>query len=71
MEVGLDLQFFKALTINATYYSNETKDLLVNVPLNGSSTYSSLYGKTLQLLKTRFWRVEFDANLLPSSSELK
>jgi hypothetical protein len=34
-ELGTDLHFFKVLTINATYYSNETKDLLVQVPLNG------------------------------------
>jgi outer membrane receptor for ferrienterochelin and colicin len=42
-EFGTDLEFFNRFTINATYYTNETKDLLVDVPLNGSSTYGSIY----------------------------
>lgn len=69
-ELGTDLQLFKALTINATYYSNETKDLLVNVPLNGSSTYSTLYGN-FATIQNRGFELEFDANILPSTSQLK
>ena len=69
-ELGTDLQFFKAFTINATFYSNETKDLLVNVPLNGSSTYSTLYGN-FATIQNRGFELEFDANILPSASELK
>jgi hypothetical protein len=42
-ELGTGLWLFKRLN-NATYYSNETKDLLVDVPLNGSSTFASIYG---------------------------
>ena len=69
-EIGTDLQFFKALSINATFYSNETKDLLVNVPLNGSSTYSTLYGN-FATIQNKGFELDFDANILPSTSELK
>ncbi len=69
-EVGLDLQFFKRLNINATYYTNETKDLLVNVPLNATSSFATLYGN-FAALENKGFEVEFDVNLLSSSSPLK
>ncbi|MBP2283188.1 TonB-linked SusC/RagA family outer membrane protein [Flavobacterium sp. CG_23.5] len=69
-EVGVDLEFFKRIKLSGTYYSNETKDLLVDVPLNGSSTFSSLYGN-FATIQNKGVEVEFDANLLSSSSELK
>jgi TonB-linked SusC/RagA family outer membrane protein len=69
-EVGLDLQFFKRLNISATYYTNETKDLLVNVPLNGSSSFNQIYGN-FATIQNQGFEVEFDANLLSSSSPLK
>jgi TonB-linked SusC/RagA family outer membrane protein len=69
-ELGADLQFFKRVTLNATYYSNETKDLLVDVPLNGSSTYSSLYGN-FATIQNKGFEIEFNANILPTVSNLK
>jgi TonB-linked SusC/RagA family outer membrane protein len=69
-EVGLDLQFFKRVNINATYYTNETNDLLVSVPLNPSSSFAALYGNFASIENQGF-EVEFDANLLSSSSPLK
>jgi TonB-linked SusC/RagA family outer membrane protein len=69
-ELGVDLQFFRRFNINATYYTNETKDLLVDVPLNGSSTYSSLYGN-FATIENKGIEVEFDANILSSSSPIK
>lgn len=69
-EIGTDLKFFNALSINATFYTNETKDLLVNVPLNGSSTYSTLYGNFATIQNNGF-EMDFDANILPLDSKLK
>jgi TonB-linked SusC/RagA family outer membrane protein len=70
LEFGTDLEFFKKLSINATYYTNETKDLLVDVPLNGSSTYSSPYGN-FATIQNRGIEIEFDANILSSTSPIK
>ena len=69
-EIGTDLQLFKRITLNATYYSNETKDLLVDVPLNGSSTYSSLYGN-FATIQNKGFELEFDANIISSSTSFK
>jgi TonB-linked SusC/RagA family outer membrane protein len=69
-EVGADLEFFNNVKINATYYSNETKDLLVDVPLNGSSTFGSLYGN-FATIENKGLEIEFDANLLSSTSAVK
>jgi TonB-linked SusC/RagA family outer membrane protein len=69
-EIGADLQFFKRITLNATYYSNETSDLLVSVPLNGSSTFSSLYGN-YATIQNRGIELEFNANILSKSSALQ
>ncbi len=69
-EVGADLEFFKRINLNLTYYTNETKDLLVDVPLNGSSTYSSLYGN-FATIQNRGVELEFDANMLSYDSPIK
>jgi TonB-linked SusC/RagA family outer membrane protein len=69
-EAGLDLQFFKRLNISATYYTNETNDLLVNVPLNPSSSFATLYGNFASI-ENKGFEIEFDANLLSSSSPFK
>lgn len=70
IEVGADLEFFKRIKLNATYYSNEVKNLLVDVPINGSSTYGTLYGNFASL-QNKGIEIDFDINLLPNSSELK
>jgi hypothetical protein len=46
------------------------KDLLVDVPLNGSSTNSSLYGN-FATIQNKGIEIEFDANLLSSNSPIK
>ena len=69
-EIGTDLTLFRKLTINATYYTNETKDLLVNVPLNGSSTYSTLYGN-FATIENKGFEVEFNANIVSTDSGFK
>ena len=69
-EFGADLEFFKRITINATYYANETTDLLVDVPLNGSSTNNSLYGN-FATIQNKGIEIEFDANLLSANSPIK
>ena len=69
-EIGTDLEFFDALQINATYYTNKTKDLLVGVPLNGSSTFSGIYGNFASIQNSGF-ELEFNAKILPKDSKLK
>jgi TonB-linked SusC/RagA family outer membrane protein len=70
IEVGTDLEFFNRIKLNATYYSNETKDLLVDVPLNGSSTFSSIYGN-FATIQNKGFEIDFDANILSSKSPIK
>ncbi|MFV8270595.1 SusC/RagA family TonB-linked outer membrane protein [Flavobacterium sp. GT2N3] len=69
-EVGTDLEFFNRIKLNATYYTNETKDLLVDVPLNGSSTFSSLYGN-FATIQNKGIEIDFDASILSSNSAVK
>lgn len=69
-EIGTDLELYRRININATFYSNETKDLLVDVPLNGSSTYSGRYGN-YATIQNRGIEIEFDANILSYSSPIK
>jgi TonB-linked SusC/RagA family outer membrane protein len=69
-EVGTDLVFFNRIKLNATYYTNETKDLLVDVPLNGSSTFSTLYGN-FATIQNKGIEIDFDANILSSNSSVK
>ncbi|MGO4906110.1 SusC/RagA family TonB-linked outer membrane protein [Flavobacterium sp. W20_MBD1_R3] len=69
-EIGTDLEFFNRIKLNATYYTNETKDLLVDVPLNGSSTFSTLYGN-FATIQNKGIEIDFDANILSSDSAIK
>jgi len=69
-EFGADLEFFRKIKINATYYTNETKNLLVDVPLNGSSTFSSIYGN-FATIQNKGIELEFDASILSSKSAVK
>jgi TonB-linked SusC/RagA family outer membrane protein len=69
-EIGTDLTFFNRININATYYTNETKDLLVDVPLNGSSSFSTIYGN-FATIQNKGFEIEFDANILSSTSAVK
>ena len=69
-EVGTDLEFFNRIKLNATYYTNETKDLLVDVPLNGSSTFSTLYGN-FATIQNKGIEIDFDASILSANSALK
>ena len=62
--------FFNRIKLNATYYTNETKDLLVDVPLNGSSTFSTLYGN-FATIQNKGIEIDFDANILSSNSSVK
>jgi TonB-linked SusC/RagA family outer membrane protein len=69
-EIGSDLQLFKRINLNATYYSNKTEDLLVNVPLNGSSTYNGILGN-YATIENKGFELEFDANILAKDSDIK
>ncbi len=69
-EIGLDLEFFNRINLTATYYTNETKDLLVNVPLAGSSTFTSIYGNSAKI-QNKGVEIDFDVKLLSENSKLK
>ena len=69
-EIGTDLEFFNRIKLNLTYYTNNTKDLLVDVPVNGSSTFSSIYGN-FATIENKGIELEFDAKILPSNSKVK
>ena len=43
-EVGIELGFFNRLSLNATYYQNKVVDNIIQVNINGSSSFGSLYG---------------------------
>ncbi|MFV8346718.1 SusC/RagA family TonB-linked outer membrane protein [Flavobacterium sp. ZB4P13] len=69
-EIGADLEFFRRIKLSGTFYSNETKDLLVDVPLNGSSTFSGLYGN-FATIQNKGIELDFDANILSSNSAVQ
>lgn len=69
-EIGLDFKLFKRITFSGTYYSNETKDLLINKKLPGSSTFTSIYGN-FATIQNKGIEIEFDAKLLPSDYKVK
>ena len=70
IEIGTDLEFFNRLKITATYYSNNTKDLLINKPLAGSSTYTNIYGNFAKI-ENKGLELEFDLDMLSSKSKIK
>jgi TonB-linked SusC/RagA family outer membrane protein len=72
-EIGTDLRFFKnKLKLNATYYTNEISDILLNFPIAYSRGYSELYsnaatmenkGIELEMGYTFFKNSEWNVNL--------
>jgi len=43
-EIGVELKFFdNRVNVDFTYYNNQNKDLLIPVPISGSSGYNSIY----------------------------
>jgi len=43
-EIGVELKFLDSrVNIDFTYYNNQNKDLLINVPVSGSSGYNATY----------------------------
>ena len=70
IEIGTDLEFYNRLKLSATYYTNNTKDLLISAPLSGSSTFTSLYGNYAKI-ENKGIELEFDAGILSSKSEFK
>jgi TonB-linked SusC/RagA family outer membrane protein len=69
VELGIDFELFQRIRVGATYYTNQTKNLLVDVPLNGSSTFSSMYGN-FATIQNKGFEIEWDATVY-KSDELK
>jgi TonB-linked SusC/RagA family outer membrane protein len=70
IEFGLDFKLFQRLKLSTTYYTNETKDLLIDKALAGSSTFTSIYGN-FATIQNRGLELEFDANILSKDSKIK
>jgi TonB-linked SusC/RagA family outer membrane protein len=61
-EVGTDLNFWKILNLNFTYYDNHNKDQIVEVPLAGTSGYEYQF---LNIGEMENKGVEITANVTP------
>lgn len=75
-EIGTDLRLFKnKLSFSATYYSNQTKDALLDIPQAATTGYTSLYANagTIQnkgleldlsynIIKTKRWGLTVESN---------
>ncbi|MGO4818754.1 SusC/RagA family TonB-linked outer membrane protein [Flavobacterium sp. W22_SRS_FP1] len=66
-EIGTDLRFFKnKVKLNATYYSNEINDILLNFPIAYSRGYSQLYSNAASM-KNYGIELELGYNIYKSS----
>jgi TonB-linked SusC/RagA family outer membrane protein len=66
-EIGTDLRFFKnKLKLNATYYSNEINDILLNFPIAFSRGYSELYSNAASM-ENKGIELELGYNIFKSS----
>ncbi len=61
-EVGAELNFLKKINLNLSYYDNQTSDLLLYVPVAGSSGYVQSY---MNAGKMENKGVEISANFIP------
>ncbi|MFT4535613.1 MAG: TonB-linked SusC/RagA family outer membrane protein [Saprospiraceae bacterium] len=69
-EIGTDLRFLKdKLSISATYYSNNTTDVLLSIPLATSRGYDQLYGNFASL-ENKGVEIEMGYQLI-NASDLK
>lgn len=63
-EVGADLKFFNnILGLNVTYYTNNIKDVLLEVALSPSSGFNNQYRNAAEL-ENKGWEVDFEINPL-------
>ena len=66
-EIGTDLRFFKnKLKFNATYYTNEITDILLNFPIAYSRGYSELYSNAASM-ENKGIELELDYNFIRTS----
>ena len=65
-EFGIDLAFFNRISLNATYYQNKITDNLVQVPINGSSSYGFLYGNYADI-ENKGIEVDFNFDILKNT----
>jgi TonB-linked SusC/RagA family outer membrane protein len=62
-ELGLELKLFKnRLNFDFTYYNNQNRDLLIQVPVTGSTGYNSVY-KNAATMENK--GIEFLSNIVP------
>ncbi|MCL3779628.1 SusC/RagA family TonB-linked outer membrane protein [Prolixibacteraceae bacterium JC049] len=83
-EVGLDLRFFKnRLGLDISYYDNKNEDLILSVPISGTSGYvaqvmnaASMYNKGVELvlsgtpLKTKDFSWDVNVNFTKNKNEV-
>lgn len=83
-ELGLELKFFNSrVGLDFSYYNNQNKDLILPVPISGSSGYNSVYMNaatmenkgieltaTLVPVKTRDWNWSILANFTKNNNKV-
>jgi len=83
-EIGVELKLFKSrLNIDFTYYNNQNKDLLIPVPISGTSGYKSIYmnaatmeNKGIEIMasvvpvKTKDWNWTLSANFTKNNNKV-
>ena len=66
-ELGLEMKFFKnRLNFDVTYYNNQNRDLLIPVPITGSSGFNSTYMNAATMENKG---IELMANVVPVQSQ--
>jgi len=66
-EIGIELKFLKnRVNFDFTYYNNQNRDLLISVPLSGSTGYNSRYMNAATMENKG---VEIMSNIIPVASK--
>ncbi len=83
-EIGVELKFFDSrVNIDFTYYNNQNKDLLIPVPISGTSGYKSIWmnaatmeNKGIEIMasfvpvKTKDWNWTLSANFTQNNNKV-
>lgn len=67
-EVGMEMQFFKRrLGFDIAYYSNKTKDQIINLPISNATGFGSMVFNAGQI-DNKGWEVAFNATPIKSAN---
>jgi TonB-linked SusC/RagA family outer membrane protein len=83
-EIGVELKFLNGrVNVDFTYYNNQNKDLLINVPVSGSSGYNATYKNAATMenkgveivasvvpIKTKDWNWTLSGNFTQNNNKV-